>query len=529
VGTKLPTELEQKFAAIQTETQKKFVQGDFAGSIQSGMAALELTKEMPPHIATTEIVQIQLNCSSAYMQMKKFPEAVVHAELATQEAEKGLKLRGGQPQAIEVLAITLSTYAFSLLHLNRLDEASVAAEKSLMLAERIYPAKDFRQQKPVRCLAVVRERQGKMEEAEKLFLRSYLLCLSLGPHTTEAQMSNDELCNMMMKRGDLAGAEKYARSNYKAFEDKTLDERGELILADSASRLAQVLRRLQRLPEAEELLLQTLSIREAKLVRTNPIGIAFTLVQLAAVQEEQGKVGTDVEAKLMTALEIFGRLRGQASPEVRNTLNQLRNVRTKRTGVAPGGGSGGVAGQDDDGGLQYSVSEESKGRVTSSSSSSSSSSSGSPAPGAALRSTGLRTGSPGTAPAPAGGGRPGPAPDSGLSDTEELAKLKFAPDDGMARMMAANTFFEQGRFSCAEVVIAQALPIFLKQHGPDHQLTQAARQNLNVARANGINKLWMQVVSAMVLEQGEKVADGTLFLFVQTLCFVLLSALEVWQ
>lgn len=510
------SELDIKFQAIQMETQKLFVGGNFEASIKSGLAALELAKEFPPAIANTEIVQIHLNCSSAFMQLQKFPEAVEHAEIAAVEAEKGLQLRPGQPQAIEVLAITLGTKAFSLLNSGKPDEASVPAERSLQLAEAIYPKNDQRLHKSIRALGLVRAQQGKAEEAEKLFFRSYtILSLSLGPQATEAQMSVDELCNMMLKKGDFATAEKYARINYKALSEKALDERGELILGDSASRLAQVLRRMNRLPEAEELMQQALTIREEKLARTNPIAIGYTLSQLAAIQETMGKADAGVEAKLMRALDIFGRLKGQNSPEVQNTLNQLRNVRSKRNG-------GAQAAPTEEDGLQYSVSQESKNRITSGS--------GSPTP------AGPRPGAlspsnvaPATAPR-AGTTASAPGTTAGqqqqtfeFSDTEEIARLNFAPEDGMARMMQANTYFEQGRFSCAEVVLAQAYQIFLRQRGPEDQITQAAKQNLGVARSNGLNRLWMQVVAALVLEQEEKLSSSlscksTLFtLYRQTL------------
>eukprot|EP00428_Durinskia_dybowskii_P066715 CAMPEP_0170375918 /NCGR_PEP_ID=MMETSP0117_2-20130122/11416_1 /TAXON_ID=400756 /ORGANISM="Durinskia baltica, Strain CSIRO CS-38" /LENGTH=637 /DNA_ID=CAMNT_0010631023 /DNA_START=20 /DNA_END=1933 /DNA_ORIENTATION=- len=481
------SELEIKFHAIQAETQKMFVAGDFTGSIKSGLSALEIAKQLPPAIATTEIVQIHLNCSSAYMQMQKFAEAVEHSDLAVQEAENGLRIRAGQPQAVEVLAITFGTKAFNLINLNKLDEASEAAERSLALAESIYPKNDPRLHKSLRALGLVRDRQGKTEEAEKHLFRSYtILSLAAGPHSTEAQMSIDELCNMMLKKNDLASAEKYARLNYKSLSDKPLDERGELILGDSASRVAQIIRRQNRLPEAEELMQQALNIREEKLLNKSPLGVAYTLSQLAAIQEAQGKVGADVEAKLMRALDIFGRTKGQASPEVQNTLNQLRNVRSKRNS---GGAAPAVTSADEDG-LKYAVSSESKGRLGSSSSSSSSS----------------RNLPPGATTVPV---RPDAKPTSGLSDDEELAKLKFGAEDGMARMMAANTFFEQGRFSCAEVVLAQAYEILLRQKGPNDQITMAAKQNLGVARSNGLNKLWMQVVGELVLEQEEKLGSSS--------------------
>eukprot|EP00598_Pedospumella_elongata_P003759 CAMPEP_0184974608 /NCGR_PEP_ID=MMETSP1098-20130426/6060_1 /TAXON_ID=89044 /ORGANISM="Spumella elongata, Strain CCAP 955/1" /LENGTH=563 /DNA_ID=CAMNT_0027497221 /DNA_START=28 /DNA_END=1719 /DNA_ORIENTATION=- len=486
------SEMDRKYQAMQQETQKRFVAGDYPGSIKCGLESLEVAKQLPPLVANTEIVQIHLNVASAFMQMQKFPESLEYVEIACKEAENGIKMRPNQPQAIEVLAITLNTKAHSLLSLNRTEDASVSAERSLALCEAIYPKNDVRLTKILRTVGLVRDRQGKSEDAEKFLYKSYtIISLTLGPQSNDAQMSCDELCNLMLKKNDLASAEKYARINYKSISDKTQDERGQLILGDSSSRLAQVLRRMNRLAEAETLMEQTLAIREDKLMRLNPIGVAYTLSQLAAIQEAQGKVDDEVEARLMKALDIFGRLKGQNSPEVQNTLNQLRNVRSKRNGSAVGQSS-------EDDGLKYHVSEESKARGASPTPAA-----GRPAQAISASSNGV----PGTATRAAGPTPSAPASAAQTfqySDTEELARLKFAPDDAMARMMQANTYFEQGRFSCAEVVIAEALEIFLRTKGPDDQMTQAAKQNLGVARSQGLNRLWMQVVAALVLEQEEK-------------------------
>jgi tetratricopeptide (TPR) repeat protein len=493
--------VEIQFNTIQAETQKLFTTGDFTGSIKSGLAALELAKQLPPLVANTEMVQIHLNCSSAYMQMQKFPEALEHSTIAVQEAENGIKLRPGQPQAIEVLAITYGSKAFALMNNQKLQEASVAAERSLTLAESIYPKHDPRLYKPLRTMGMVREKEGNLEDAEKFFFRSYMtLSLSVGPQSTEAQMSIDELCNFMLKKSDLAGAEKFARLNYKALCDKQLDERGELILGDSASRVAQILRRMNRLPEAEELMQRALTIREEKLGQNNPLGVAYTLVQIAAIQEGQGKVGPDVEAKLSRALEIFSRVKGQTCPEVQNTLNQLMSVRTKRTR----GTSVPPIPEDD---VEYTVSSE-KGRLSSSSTRSTATATG--ADGTTSAPGTLSSRAPASAPRNSGStmAAPSPIPHSGLTDDEELAKLKFGPEDGMPRLMAANAFFEQGRFGAAEIVLAQAYEILLRQKGPNDQLTQAARQNLGVARNNGLNKLWMQVVSELVLEKEQKLGSS---------------------
>lgn len=79
----------------------------------------------------------------------------------------------------------------------------------------------------------------------------------------------------------------------------------------------------------------------------------------------------------------------------------------------------------------------------------------------------------------------------------------------MGRMMQANTYFEQGRYSCAEVLLAQAHALFLLKNGPEDPATKAAKQNLAVARNNSLNQLWMQVVTSLVLESEEKESNNT--------------------
>ena len=74
--------------------------------------------------------------------------------------------------------------------------------------------------------------------------------------------------------------------------------------------MSMIMRRQNKLPEAEQFLKQALAIREEKLVRVSPVGIAYTLVQLATIEELQGKCGGEVEQRLMRALEIFGRVTG---------------------------------------------------------------------------------------------------------------------------------------------------------------------------------------------------------------------------
>ena len=81
--------------------------GDFPKSVQCGLEALALTKGLPPVVASQEACQLHLNLSTAYMQMQKFDRALEHTNQSVLEAELNMNQRTGQPQAVEVLSITL--------------------------------------------------------------------------------------------------------------------------------------------------------------------------------------------------------------------------------------------------------------------------------------------------------------------------------------------------------------------------------------------------------------------------------------
>jgi hypothetical protein len=166
----------------------------------------------------------------------------------------------------------VGTKAFTLASADKAHEALEPANRSLELAEKIYPKNDPRLHKSLRVLATVKSKQDKFDEAEKLYLRYFyfksatycvqqqyhptthqcthpsiqfqpihpsircnamrctcrsytLLCIApvAGPQCPEAQGIVDDLCSMLIHRKhDFAAAEKYARSNYQSLTDKKL-------------------------------------------------------------------------------------------------------------------------------------------------------------------------------------------------------------------------------------------------------------------------------------------------------------------
>lgn len=105
----------RKLESIKSDTHKSFMAGDFARSVQCGLEALALMKGLPPVLASQEACQLHLNLSTAYMQMQKIELALEHTNLSVLEAELNMNQRAGQPQAVEVLSITLGTVQCSAI------------------------------------------------------------------------------------------------------------------------------------------------------------------------------------------------------------------------------------------------------------------------------------------------------------------------------------------------------------------------------------------------------------------------------
>ena len=76
--------------------------------------------------------------------------------------------------------------------------------------------------------------------------------------------------------------------------------------------------------------------------------------------------------------------------------------------------------------------------------------------------------------------------------------------EGGALMRRAGQCFESKDFRQAETLLSQALEMFVKEYGEQHPHTQAAAQNLSIARQNGILQLWREVVAeeAQLVRQG---------------------------
>jgi len=197
---------------------------------------------------------------------------------------------------------------------------------------------------------------------------------------------------------------------------------------------------------------------------------------------------------------------------VQNTLNQLRALRARRNGavsttVSGIDGTGLDGDNDEEDELHYTITDESKHRINTlvtgdnlqfqrDSSNASS--------GASGNSSNSTSGSRGLSSTVPSNSAKAASPHSKLTDDEEVQSLRLKPGDSMSRLVKANAYFEQGRYSCADLLLSEAHRIVSQQSGPHDPNLKAIQGNLNISRQNRINQLWLQVVAELVMTQEER-------------------------
>jgi len=185
------------------------------------------------------------------------------------------------------------------------------------------------------------------------------------------------------------------------------------------------------------------------------------------------------------------------------------------TAVSASGSSTGLNGddyEDEDDELQYTITDESKHRINTlltgdklqfQRDSQSLLSSGSSSTNGHIQSSNSSSGSRGLSSTVPSNSTRVASPQSLLTDDEEVLSLRLTPGDSMARLVKANEYFEQGRYSCADLLLSQAHQIISHQSGPHDPNLKAIQGNLNISRQNRINQLWLQVVAELVMTQEE--------------------------
>ena len=445
VTTAVSDDVISKLQRSKVETQQSFNSGDFNASVKSGNEALVLAKLLPEPASSIEAIQIHLNMTTAYIQLKKAAEAKVHSSLCVEVAERSLGLRQGEPQAVEMLVVALGCKAYVLLGDDKIDEADIHASRALALAEQIFDPKDVRLFKSLRAMGAIRDKQGRPDESTAFFARAFdIVYEGHGPLHQETHQVIDELVSGLVKRGDHKTAEVLVRRCYDSALEVAPDKEG-LVIGDAAGRLATILAKGGRENEAEPYMVQALKIREKCLGPNHPL-VGITLGFMAGIYEGQGKYGEDTEAILLRAMDIFRQAEGPQGPHVRTSLGHIQRIRMKRDGRFSANAS--IPEEDEDEGIEEvssngvlasKISAEQKERI------------------------------------------------------KDMLNVEFNPDDGVGRMRHAAYCFELQEFGKAEVLLAEAYDIFLRDNGPNHPSTAAARQNLEVVRTNGLNQLWQEV------------------------------------
>ena len=433
-----------KLQAAKVETQQSFNTGDFTASVKSGNEALTFAKLLPEPASSIEAIQIHLNMTTAYMQLKRAAEAKIHSSLCVEVAERSLAIRKGEPQAVEMLVVALGCKSHVLMGDNKLDEADTCASRALALAEHIFAPNDVRLFKSIRAVGTIRDKQNRLDEAVALYTRAFDIVFEVqGPVHQETLQIIDELANLLIKKDDKNTAEILVRKCYDAAIGSSLDP-NHLLIADAAGRLATTLAKCDKESEAEPYMKQALTIREKCLGANHPL-VAVTLGFVAGIYEGQGKFGEETEDLLLRAMEIFRQVEGPQGAHVRTTLGHIQRIRMKRDGRYNVNST--IEEEDED--------EEEIEEVTTK--------------GAKKISLEQK------------------------DKIREMLSVEFHPNDGVGRMRHAAYCFELHEFSKAEVLLAEAYDIFLKDNGPTHPSTAAARQNLEVVRTNALNSLWQEV------------------------------------
>ena len=440
LNTHIDPKLIQHLVAAKNETQQAFQSGNFNMAVIKGLKAIEFASKLPPLERAVECIQLHLNMTTAHIQLGKIPEAERHVNLCVDVAEENYKV-GISEQSTDLLSLSLNSKAQLLANTGRLSEAEKVCLRSQKLLETILKGSDSRICKCLRSLAMIYDRQNNLVAADEVISRAYRLLLEdKGPLSQDTQTCLDEVVAVETKLEQFDRALKHTQLHYNRLLKEKIDPE-HVLIGDACSRLASILVRMDRAVEAEETMRRSLDIREKRLGKDHP-AVAITLTGLAQIREIRHNFGEETEALLLRALDIHKKQPGSgAAQHISQVLALIQQLRSNREIVE----------------------EEAKMMA-----------------GESLA-------------------RPPSAAKKPVTGTPALPSNKegmimLDPNDGISRLRAAGVLFERKEFGLAEVVLTQAHTIFLRDHGPEHQNTRAAQQNLEIVRNNHLNMLWHEVV-----------------------------------
>ena len=286
----------RKMQIAKLETQKAFTAGDFASAVKSGNEALAFARMLPEPAATIESIQIHLNMTTAYLQLKNSEEAHKHSKWSVELSEKGMCARPGDSHAVEMLAVSLGSRTNVLILENMIDEAEKQGSRALSLAEKMFGPSDPRLFKYLRAMGLIREKQNKTDESIKMLTRAFDVVFDhLGPLHPDTQTVCEELISVLFKRGNDSDKDKAVVASKRCYETGTkvvFGEKGDKLtaaegaLGDCAARYATVLAKLDREKEAEPIMRHALALRERSLGADHP-AVGVCLGYMAGILEGQ--------------------------------------------------------------------------------------------------------------------------------------------------------------------------------------------------------------------------------------------------
>lgn len=213
------SDLMKEMEESKKKLQQSFIKRDFATAVQIGETTLKLANQLAviyPPTGIPESIQIQLNLTSAYMEMKNFEMANQTIETCMDMVNKCLKSQPRHNPFIEMGALAYSTRAYVLVNQNKVADALTYIEKGMIFAETVYKSQDPRLCKSIKIMATCLEKSNRFSEAEKQLFRGYtILSVAAGLHSRDCQGFFDELLEFCMRRKDVKKADELAAKNFE--------------------------------------------------------------------------------------------------------------------------------------------------------------------------------------------------------------------------------------------------------------------------------------------------------------------------
>jgi len=425
---------------LKMESQAAMSSQDYTLACSLVDQILSLAEQLPDPFSSTEIIHALIIATNAYTQLKNMTVAEEKINAAVAKAEffwanfQDVDERE-QERIQSLLLAATGTKSYLLL---QMEDASRLNEAEACAMKTLEIAERIYPSGSLQLVNPLRGMAIVRDRQNRLPECATYFERAFVLHQdvpTRANQVLDELINVLMRMQNIPKAEAMARRNYDDLLHAGI-ALDDLVLSDAVSRIAAVVARIVgREEETDALLKQALTIREKKM---DPLsqGLALTRLQCAVTREAHGKLDDETEDMLIKALDAFVKTKSDDLARQANAV--LARIKHKRLLQANGGGGGGGGGGDNN-----------TNRVS-------------------------------------------------QKRSEMAIPTSFEENDGHGRMQAASLLFERDQYTEATALFEEAHAIFARTLGEQHEFTQAAAQNSQVARNKGIQLLCANVLSELV-------------------------------